>query len=120
MTKYKKRILEIINESYEHLHAQEIFNIIKKEMPNVVLATIYNNLNALVLENKIKKITIDGQIDRYDKIKKHDHLVCSKCGKLMDVSFNDLTKTLEKQIGMHIVDYDLKAYIVCDECQKKT
>ncbi len=119
MTKYRKRIYEIINTSCSHLNAYDVYEIIKKEMPDVVLATIYNNLNALVDEHMINKISIPGKIDHYDKLVKHDHLICSRCGKLIDFKFEDLTKNLESQAHVSIVGYDLKAFIICDECKNK-
>jgi len=119
MTKYKKAILEIINSSYSHLTADEVYKELRKTMPKVVLATIYNNLNALVDEELIRRVSMEGQVDRYDSIRQHDHLVCKKCGKLIDIDFDDLTKTLVKKSGVKILGYDLRAFIICDDCSKK-
>ena len=56
MTKYAERILNIINESSEHMTAEQIFLILKKKEPKVVLATVYNNLNMLCDKELIRKI----------------------------------------------------------------
>ena len=55
--------------------------------------------------------------DRYDRIEKHDHLVCQKCGKLSDVRFDDLTPALQKQFGDTFVSYDLKIFYICPDCR---
>ena len=57
--------------------------------------------------------------DRYDRIVKHDHIVCQKCGKLTDIQFQDLTNTLRKQLGTDFLFYDLKVFYVCQDCQNK-
>ncbi|MCI8596880.1 MAG: transcriptional repressor [Lachnospiraceae bacterium] len=119
MTRYAQLILELINQSKEHMTAEQIFLELKKTEPKVVQATIYNNLNTLCREGRIRKISIEGSRDRYDKIKKHDHLVCKKCSTLCDMKFEDLTGNLEKQLGEGIISYDLKVFYLCPKCRKE-
>lgn len=45
MTKQKKLVLSIAENSNAHLTAEEIFILAKKEMPNIALGTVYRNLN---------------------------------------------------------------------------
>ena len=84
MTKYAKRILELIDQSDQHMTAEQLFFELKKKEPRVVQATVYNNLHTLYQEGLIQKLSIEGSADRYDKIQKHDHLVCKKCGAVSD------------------------------------
>lgn len=119
MTKYEKHIYDIVNESFSHMTAEQIYQILKKEFPNVVLATVYNNLNKLCRDGLVRKISIEGMPDLYDRIEKHDHIVCRDCGKLSDIQFDDLTDSLKKQLGTDFLSYDLKVFYLCPECQKK-
>ena len=119
MTKYEKRIYDIVNQSSSHLTVEQIYQILKAEFPSVVLATVYNNLNKLYKDGLINKISVEGMPDRYDKIVKHDHIVCQNCGKLTDRQFNDLTETLKEQFGTDFLFYDLKVFYVCPDCRKK-
>ena len=99
MTKYEKDIFAIVNTSREHLTVEQIFLKLRDIHPQVVLATVYNNLNRLLEEGLIRKVSVEGMPDGYDKMKKHDHLVCKCCGKLADVTLEDLTASLKKQLG---------------------
>ena len=119
MTKYEKRIYEIINQSLSHMAVEQIYQILKADFPSVVLATVYNNLNKLYRDRLINKITVESMPDRYDRIVKHDHIVCQNCGKLTDIQFEDLTETLKKQFGTDFLSYDLKVFYVCPDCRKK-
>ena len=119
MTKYEKRIYEIVNQSSSHMTVEQIYHILKADFPSVVLATVYNNLNKLYSARLINKISVEGVPDRYDRIVKHDHIVCQICGKLTDVQFEDLTETLKKQFGADFLSYDLKVFYVCQDCQNK-
>lgn len=118
MTKYAEKILNLINSSSAHPTAEQVFFELKKTEPNVVLATVYNNLNYLCANRLIRRISIDGSPDLYDKNIKHDHLVCRKCGAVADFCFDDLTERLQKQLDDNTFEYDLKVYYVCKSCRK--
>ncbi len=119
MTKYEKEIYDIINSSDEHLTVEQVFEKLKEKYPKVALATVYNNLNKLHENGLIRKVSIEGQMDRYDRMKKHDHLVCERCGKLQDIAFGDLTETLSEQLGEEFLFYDLKVFYLCPDCRGK-
>lgn len=119
MTKYGTKILEIVSASRSHMTAEEIFYALRQTYPTVVLATVYNNLNRLWQEDLIRKVSVEGMPDRYDRIQRHDHLVCKNCGRLLDVDLGDLTAQLEEKAGISILSYDLKLTYLCEECRKK-
>ena len=119
VTKYAKKILETVEQSRNHMTAEQIFMELRRTYPTVVLATVYNNLNRLRLEERIRKVSMEGMPDRYDRVLRHDHLMCKECGKLLDVDLGDLTAQLEQKAGTAILSYDLKLVYLCDECRKK-
>lgn len=119
MTKYEKEIYSIVNDSHEHLTADQIFEELKKKYPRVVLATIYNNLNKLWQAGLIHKVSIEGMPERYDRIERHDHLVCRHCKRLADVKLEDLTESLRNQVGEEFLFYDLKIFYICPQCREK-
>lgn len=119
MTRNAKQILKIITDSHEHLSAEQIFLRLKENNQSVVLATVYNNLASLYKEGLIRKISVEGYPDRYDNVRRHDHLICKGCGKLSDISLDDLTQTLQKQISIPMISYDLKINYLCEDCIKK-
>lgn len=119
VTKYAKKILEIVETSHSHMTAEQVFEALRQTYPKVVLATVYNNLTRLWEEDRIRKISVEGMPDRYDRIQRHDHLVCKGCGRLLDVDLGDLTRQLEQKAGIPILSYDLKLLYLCEECRKK-
>ena len=119
MTRNGKLILDIINQANDHLTAEQVFLRMKQTAPKIVLATVYNNLNALCEEGLIRKVSVEGCPDRYDRAVKHDHLLCQRCGALSDITFADLTASLSDQLGEPILCYDLKVSYICPACRKK-
>ena len=119
MTKYEKEIYTIICESTAHLTVQQVHEQLKMTHPKVVLATVYNNVNKLWEAGLIRKVSVEGSPDRYDKVTKHDHLVCDHCGAILDASFPDFTEALRGRVGDDFLSYDLKVYYRCPACKKK-
>ena len=119
MTKYERAIYDIVRMSREHLTVHQIFERLKTDHPKVVLATVYNNLNKMWESGLVRKVSAEGMPDRYDIPQKHDHLVCKRCGKILDVSFDDLTAPLRSQLGQDFLCYDLKVYYLCPECRER-
>lgn len=117
MTQYEKAIYEIVVSSHEHLTVTQIYERLKKRYPKVVPATVYNNVNKLWETGLIRKVSVEGMPDRYDRVQKHDHLVCRHCGKIVDITFEDLTAPLRSQLGEDFLFYDLKVYYLCPECR---
>ena len=76
MTKYAKTMLELIETSRSHMTAEQVFHALRQVYPKVALATVYNNLNRLWEEGRIRKVSIEGMPDRSDRIQRHAHLVC--------------------------------------------
>lgn len=118
MTKYEKQIYDIVNVSRKHMTAEQVYEELQKIYPAVARATVYNNLNKLCDVKLIRRVSLEDSPDRYDRIEKHDHLVCQKCGRLSDVCFDDLTSALQKQFGDGFLSYDLKIFYICPECRK--
>ncbi len=119
MTKYAKQILQIVSQSHDHMTAEQVFLALRQTYPKVVLATVYNNLNRLCAEGLIRRISLEGMPERYDRVQKHDHLVCRSCGKLLDIVLDDLTQQLQEQMEVSILSYDLKLMYVCDACRNR-
>ena len=113
MTKQKALILKIINESYDHMTVEEVYKKAILEMPTIALATVYNNINSLFKSGQIRKFVLTDGMAHYDKQIPHDHLVCEKCGTIIDVELGDKyssilnNKALSKATGKNVVGYEL-------------
>lgn len=117
MTTYEREIYHIITGSVKHLTVEQIYAEMKNKYPKIALATVYNNVNKLWKAGKIRKVSVENMPDRYDRLTKHDHLVCQKCRKLADISFEDLTASLRRQLGEDFFSYDLKVFYLCPDCR---
>ena len=118
MTRYQKALLNIVNNSYDHPTVEELRIKMEEAGYHPSRATVYNNVSALSDEGFIKKLNI-GSVTRYDKIQKHDHLVCQGCGKIKDIPQFDIMNLTNGEDSEYITDHDLTLYYLCPECRSK-
>lgn len=117
MTANAKRVLDIVNASAAHPTAEDIYRDLLARGEKMSLATVYNSLSRLYEEGRVRKIPMDGAPDRYDKTKRHDHLVCEKCGAISDAALEDFRDVFAKRLGVEVDFYDLKLFWLCDKCK---
>lgn len=119
MTKHGKMIADVVLASHDHPTAEQIYTRIREQGGRISLATVYNNLKTLVEEGVLRKITLEGSPDRFDENSHHDHLICSRCGRLSDIHIGNLTDIIQQQTGVPILSYDIRVSYLCDSCRKE-
>lgn len=118
MTQKRAAVLQVLRDSEGHLQADEIFRRVQAQFPGIVLATVYNNLHALVESGHIRQIRTAAGADFYDKTPTpHEHALCHRCGKLLDADLGDLGAALSRRTTLPILSYDLILHTVCPRCK---
>ena len=93
LTKHRETIYNIIYDSGEHLSADEIIAILKREDFKISRATVFNSLNFLEKNNYLKSFSIFGSKKVYDpNLSDHHHIYDLDSQKLHDVSVDKFKK----------------------------
>ena len=113
-------VLEAVRKLHSHASADEIYDEIVKEHPNVSRATVYRNLNRLAEMGKIRKIEIPDGPDCFDHIcHPHYHVKCAICGRVYDVDMEYIAY-LEKKIrdthGFEFIGHNIIFQGICPDC----
>ena len=115
-SKQREIILDYINNCCLHPTADMVYEEVKKKLPRLSFSTVYRNLNQLVEQNKIKKISLDNEKYIYDNVKKdHAHFYCIKCGVLEDV---ELSNNIKLNINYEINSIELVVKGICNKCKE--
>lgn len=117
-TKQRDVILNIINNSYIHPNAYQIYEEAKKELPNISLGTIYRNLNMLVESKMIKRIIVDGENEKYDRLDEHIHFICDDCNELYDI-YGFESKNIKNIDGHKVMNCEIILKGICKKCQER-
>ena len=125
-TKQREIILETILESKEHLSAEELYNLIQTNYPeeNIGIATVYRAVSFLEDSNLISSISLDKDTKKFETNFKehHDHLICVKCGKIVEFANPKIEQEQEKvakKEGFDLLEHDMYLYGICKDCQQK-
>ena len=120
MTKQRAVILDVIRSDMCHHTAEEIFELAKEKLPTISRATVYNNLHSLEEECFIRRISVVGGPDRYDKsYVPHGHLFCSACGIIFDLDTEGLSERISNVCDCVVDSFELKVQGVCSECKSR-
>lgn len=120
ITKQREAILQIIRSAEEHYTADELLAEVKKVMPTISRATVYNTLHYLEEKREILRITGEDGKDRYDKsYVPHGHLICRGCGEITDLDLPKVANMIKREVGEYD-SYELKVRYVCPTCREKS
>jgi len=117
VTPQRIAILEAILKLNNHPTAENVIEYIRKNHPNISVATVYKVLDALVEKELIRKVKTEKDIMRYDAItESHHHIYCSDSDRIEDYMDDELNELLEKYFSKKkIPDFkieDIKLQII--------
>ena len=119
-THQRQWVLEAI-QGRGHLSAQNIFERVRAQHPEISIATVYRNLNILMESGLVQVVGHSSQLEIYDaRTDEHAHFVCRQCGKIIDVEElpdSRIITTLEKA-GHKVLESKLTLFGLCKECSK--
>jgi len=114
-------ILKALKDNVVHPSADYLYGILKKQLPQLSLATVYRNLNLLAENGLIKRIEgLDGSIHFDHNTYRHYHFICKKCKKIYDIPVEparDMIAAIEEKAGLEITDHDMVFKGVCPNCK---
>jgi len=124
ITPQRIAVLRILALSEGHPSAEHIFREVKKDFPTTSLATVYKTVTLLKELNEVLDLGFPEGSNRYDGNKPypHPHLICTKCGKIIDPELECLegvNKELNSETGFQITSHRLDFFGICPECYKK-
>jgi Fur family peroxide stress response transcriptional regulator len=124
LTPQRLAILRILSQSAGHPSAEQIYEQIKVDYPTISLATIYKTLNLLKNVGEVFEVTFASMGSHYDGNKPypHPHLICTKCGQILDPpceSMAGIAEEIARQTGYKITHQQLNFLGLCPQCQQK-
>jgi Fur family peroxide stress response transcriptional regulator len=123
LTPQRQAVLRVISESVEHLTAGEIFEAARESLPTISFATVYNSLKYLAEAGLVREIHFGKGSSRYDgETSRHDHAVCSQCGRLTDFDLaetSQLMRAAARRSRFKPESIHLTLVGLCPDCQAK-
>lgn len=128
LTPQRRAIVNMVFEKKGmHLTAEEIYDLVKIDCPEIGLATVYRTVQLLEQIGLIYKLNLDDGCNRYelvneDEVHQHHHLICTKCGKVIEVEgdlLDSIERKVEEKYKFKVENHSVKFFGICSECLKK-
>lgn len=120
LTPQRAMILAAIEESDDHISAEEIYAYVLARYPNVNISTVYRTLELLKQLGLVTETDLGGGRVRYHPADKgqHHHLVCQKCGAVSDMDKSILASLKDTLLREYDFVADLRHLAIFGHCVK--
>ncbi|MFC1848075.1 Fur family transcriptional regulator [Chloroflexota bacterium] len=119
LTPQRMMVVEAIEESHDHISAEEIHAKARTKYPYLNISTVYRTLELLKEKSLVAETDLGGGRFLYHPVGKaqHHHLICRKCGKVADIDINMLDKIREELKAEYDFDAELEHIAIFGTCK---
>jgi Fur family ferric uptake transcriptional regulator len=123
LTPQRMLILAALQDSSDHISAEEIHAQVRAKYPNMNISTVYRTLELLKSLGLVTETDLGGGRFRYHSADKghHHHLICERCGATIEIDESlllPLKRTLLQEHGFQANISHLAIFGRCRNCQR--
>jgi Fur family ferric uptake transcriptional regulator len=122
-TKQREAILDVFLDVKGHTTAEALFNKVRELHPGVGFTTVYRTMKLLCDAGLAIERHFDDGVARYEiEHEHHDHLVCTRCGKIVEFECEMIERAQDeigKRYGFRLLRHRHELYGHCPDCQKR-
>ena len=125
LTRQRQILLDLIDQSGEHLDAEQLFKLAQAKDPKLNRVTVYRTLKLLKAGGLVDELDLmhhRGDQHYYETRMKqeHAHIICLRCGRVEEFFGEPLRRMreqIEDQFGFQIVLARTEVGGYCSHCQ---
>ncbi len=123
-TRQRERIVRAFFAAGRHVTAEELYHRLQVENRGIGLVTVYRTLKLLREAGLATERRFDDAYTRFDPNptnRPHEHLICTRCGKIQefeDAGLHRLREKVARRLGFTVTEHKLELYGFCRECTR--
>jgi Fur family ferric uptake transcriptional regulator len=124
LTRQRELIANVFFAAEGHLKVEGLLERVREKDPNVSLATVYRTMKlltecGLAAPHRFGDTSVVYEPADHDD-EHHDHLICTKCGKIVEF-FNEKIEVLQNAVaaehGYQVTHHRMELYGLCRDCR---
>jgi len=120
-TKQRQAILDVFLRASGHITSDELLQRVRSEHPNIGYTTVYRTMKLLCEAGLASERNFDDGVTRYEIAHEHhDHLVCVRCGKIIEFECQMIESTQMKiadRYEFRVLRHRHELYGHCSDCR---
>jgi len=126
LTQERETLVEEVFAMHEHFDADQMVARLanRKDGRSVSRSTVYRRLLELVEAGLIRRVARANGREVYEHdygYPQHDHLICNKCGKMIEfhnIEIRRYVEAIAREHGFQLTGHRLEAQGLCSDCAK--
>jgi Fur family ferric uptake transcriptional regulator len=124
-TAQRDLILDTFLRTEDHLSSEDLYRLVKKDDPSIGQTTVYRTLKLLTEAGLAREVRFGDGVTHYEhnyKHDHHDHMICSKCGRVIEFFSAELEAIQDAMAAKHrfqVTQHLLRIIGVCAECRRE-
>lgn len=122
-SRQRESIKNFLKATTTHPTADMVYNTLREEYPNISLGTVYRNLNFLVENGEIIRLSCGDGSEHFDGNPiPHNHFICQQCKQVYDLVMEPIDHinliagaNFDGEIKGHVTYF----YGICKQCKEK-
>ncbi len=120
----RQMVMDAVRRHGCHPTAEDVYDMITKDYPDISKGTVYRNLNALLESGFLARVSVPGGADHFDHIlSRHYHMLCTECGDLHNFQELPYDHTLDAKVeemtGFKLQPHKIVFVGICPKCLDK-
>ena len=120
-TKQREAILDVFLEVEGHITGEELHRRVRRKFPQIGYTTVYRTMKLLCEAGLASERHFDDGVTRFEiQHEHHDHLVCVRCGKIVEFECSMIESAQERIVkahGFRLLRHRHELYGHCPSCR---
>jgi Fur family ferric uptake transcriptional regulator len=121
-TKQREAILDVFLNASGHITSEDIYQSVRRRYPSIGYTTVYRTMKLLCEAGLASERHFDGGITSYEIAHEHhDHLVCVRCGKIIEFECSMIESTqneIADRYSFRVLRHRHELYGHCEDCRE--
>ncbi len=125
VTYERRTIFQEVCHIKDHFDADSLYERFKIKGMRISRDTVYRTIPLLLESGVIQKSVGEGKREFFERVPAkghHDHMVCVRCGKIIEFTCDEIERLQEKvceDYGFQLIFHDHRLFGACKDCQLK-